>query len=126
MNGKCEAHFLSKLNPRKFHWTQVFRRMHKKGITEEVAKKRTRRAVKMQRVFVGATKEEIKARSDVVSRTRLREAALKEAKEKKKDEQSKKKAEKAKIAAARGASGPAANTKPKLAKGSVKGKQGKR
>ncbi|CAG8590495.1 7055_t:CDS:2 [Funneliformis caledonium] len=36
--------------------------MHKKGITEEVAKKRTRRAVKHQRAIVGASWEAIKAK----------------------------------------------------------------
>ena len=37
LNGKIESLFLQRKNPRKIHWTQVFRKMHKKGITEEGA-----------------------------------------------------------------------------------------
>ena len=103
----------------------MFRRLRKKGITEEVAKKRTRRAVKMQKVFVGATADQIKAKRNQSSEVRkqVREKAIKEAKEKKQEQQTKKRAEKAKVAASRGA---AAGTKAKVPKGSVKGKQGKR
>jgi len=41
--GKKETnYFLMKRNPRKIRWTQVYRRMHKKGSTEEAAKKKAR------------------------------------------------------------------------------------
>lgn len=46
--SKSESLFLQRKNPRKIAWTQVYRRMHKKGITEEVAKKRSRKNVKVQ------------------------------------------------------------------------------
>lgn len=46
--SKTESLFLQRKNPRKIAWTQVYRRMHKKGITEEVAKKRSRKNVKVQ------------------------------------------------------------------------------
>merc|ERR1711939_32983 len=47
-NGKTESLFLQRKNPRRIAWTTLFRRMHKKGISEEVAKKRSRRTVKHQ------------------------------------------------------------------------------
>ena len=62
LNGKSESHFLSKKKPTKFLWTVLSRRVHKKGTAEEVAKKRTRKAVKVQRAVVGATWEDILAK----------------------------------------------------------------
>ncbi|CAG8510701.1 2599_t:CDS:2 [Racocetra fulgida] len=47
--------------------------MHKKGITEEIAKKRTRRSVKHQRAIVGASWEVIKAKRN--QKPEMREAA---------------------------------------------------
>ncbi|KFY20456.1 hypothetical protein V491_03698, partial [Pseudogymnoascus sp. VKM F-3775] len=44
--GKSESLFLQRKNPRRIAWTVLFRRQHKKGISEEVAKKRSRRTVK--------------------------------------------------------------------------------
>ncbi|KAF9400121.1 60S ribosomal protein L24, partial [Podila epigama] len=35
VNGKAESLFLQRKNPRKISWTVLFRRMHKKGISEE-------------------------------------------------------------------------------------------
>ena len=73
--------------------------MHKKGITEEVAKKRTRRTVKHQRAIVGASWETIRAKRNQKPEVReaARAAAAREGKEKKKAEQAKRKAEKAKV-----------------------------
>ncbi|KAL9132673.1 MAG: hypothetical protein Q9175_006148 [Cornicularia normoerica] len=100
-NGKTESLFLQRKNPRRIAWTVLFRRQHKKGITEELSKKRTRRTVKQQRGIVGAPLELIKDRRS--QRPEAREAARKEAiakgKEKKATAESKKKAEKAKSAA---------------------------
>ncbi|KAF9177587.1 60S ribosomal protein L24, partial [Haplosporangium sp. Z 11] len=62
VNGKAESLFLQRKNPRKISWTVLFRRMHKKGISEEVSKKRTRRTVKHQRAVVGASWEAIRAK----------------------------------------------------------------
>merc|ERR1712166_1524956 len=39
-NGKTESLFLQRKNPRRIAWTVLFRRQHKKGISEEVAEKR--------------------------------------------------------------------------------------
>ncbi|KAL9072610.1 MAG: hypothetical protein Q9161_003468 [Pseudevernia consocians] len=100
-NGKTESLFLQRKNPRRIAWTVLFRRQHKKGLSEDIAKKRTRRTVKQQRGIVGAPLELIKDRR--AQRPEAREAARKEAiakgKEKKATAESKKKAEKAKSAA---------------------------
>ena len=91
-NGKNESLFLQRKNPRKIAWTQVYRRMHKKGITEEVAKKRSRRTVKHQRGIVGADLAAIAARRNQTAQVRQaqRSAAIQKAKAEKKDKESKK------------------------------------
>ncbi|KAH6628361.1 ribosomal protein L24e-domain-containing protein [Chaetomium tenue] len=101
-NGKSESLFLQRKNPRRIAWTVLYRRQHRKGISEEVAKKRTRRTVKSQRAIVGASLDVIKERRSIRPETRsaARLAAIKESKEKKQAEQAAKKAEKAKNAAA--------------------------
>ena len=67
------------------------------GISEEVAKKRTRRTVKSQRAIVGASLDVIKERRS--QRPEARAAAIKEGKAKKTESESAKKANKAKNAA---------------------------
>eukprot|EP00168_Porphyra_purpurea_P008641 TRINITY_DN2101_c0_g1_i2.p1 TRINITY_DN2101_c0_g1~~TRINITY_DN2101_c0_g1_i2.p1 ORF type:complete len:177 (+),score=41.46 TRINITY_DN2101_c0_g1_i2:42-533(+) len=52
---KSERQFLNKNNPRKIAWTMVYRKMHKKGIVEEVRKKRSRKAQKVTKAIVGAS-----------------------------------------------------------------------
>jgi len=101
-NGKTESLFLQRKNPRRISWTVLYRRQHRKGISEEVAKKRTRRTVKSQRAIVGASLEVIKERRSMRPEARLaaRAEALRENKEKKAATQAAKKAEKAKGAAA--------------------------
>jgi len=59
-NGKSESLFLQRKNPRRIAWTVLFRRARKKGISEEIVKKRTRRTVKHQRAIVGASLDVIK------------------------------------------------------------------
>jgi len=100
-NGKTESLFLQRKNPRRIAWTVLFRRQHKKGISEEVAKKRTRRTVKAQRAIVGASLDVIKERRSMrpEARAAARTEAIKDAKDKKAAAESKKKAEKAKSAA---------------------------
>ncbi|EXJ79970.1 large subunit ribosomal protein L24e [Capronia epimyces CBS 606.96] len=100
-NGKTESLFLQRKNPRRIAWTTLYRRMHKKGISEEVAKKRSRRTVKHQRAIVGASLDVIKERRTQRPETRAaaRQAAIKDAKDKKAAQESKKKLEKAKSAA---------------------------
>ncbi|QSZ34625.1 hypothetical protein DSL72_007479 [Monilinia vaccinii-corymbosi] len=97
-NGKSESLFLQRKNPRRIAWTVLFRRQHKKGISEEVAKKRSRRTVKSQRAIVGASLDVIKERRNQrpEARSAARESAIKAAKEKRAAEQAAKKATKAK------------------------------
>ncbi|KXX79268.1 hypothetical protein MMYC01_203963 [Madurella mycetomatis] len=103
-NGKSESLFLQRKNPRRIAWTVLYRRQHRKGISEEVAKKRTRRTVKSQRAIVGASLDVIKERRSMrpEARSAARLAAIKESKEKKQAAQAAKKAEKAKSAAGKG------------------------
>ncbi|KAI4178109.1 MAG: hypothetical protein LQ346_007552 [Caloplaca aetnensis] len=100
-NGKTESLFLQRKNPRRIAWTTLYRRQHKKGISEEVAKKRTRRTVKQQRGIVGASLDIIKERRSQrpEARAAARQEAIKAGKEKKATNESKKKMEKAKSAA---------------------------
>ncbi|KAJ4386732.1 60S ribosomal protein L24 [Gnomoniopsis sp. IMI 355080] len=99
-NGKSESLFLQRKNPRRIAWTVLYRRQHRKGITEETAKKRTRRTVKAQRAIVGASLDVIKEKRSMrpEARSAARLAAIKESKEKKQADAAAKKAEKAKNA----------------------------
>ena len=83
---------MQRKNPRKIAWTQVYRRMHKKGITEEVAKKRSRKTVKHQRGIVGADLATIAARRSQTAQVRAaqRTAAISKAKAEKKAKEDKK------------------------------------
>jgi large subunit ribosomal protein L24e len=100
-NGKSESLFLQRKNPRRIAWTVLYRRQHRKGISEEVAKKRTRRTVKAQRGIVGASLDVIKEKRNIrpEARSAARAQAIKESKEKKQAEAATKKSEKAKLAA---------------------------
>ena len=62
INAKCAQSHLMKRNPRKVNWTVLYRRKHKKGLQEEVSKKRTRRTTKFQRAITGATLADIMAK----------------------------------------------------------------
>ena len=66
--------------------------MHKKGITEEVAKKRSRKTVKHQRGIVGADLASIMAKRNqtTAARTQQRLAAIQKAKTEKKEKEAKK------------------------------------
>ncbi|KAL9083857.1 MAG: hypothetical protein Q9159_005533 [Coniocarpon cinnabarinum] len=115
-NGKSESLFLQRKNPRRIAWTVLFRRAHKKGISEEVAKKRTRHHKKAFRGVVGASAEVIKEKRSM--RPEARKAAIDQAKEKakaaKRDSEAKKKQEKAKTAAKSAAGQTRGNVVPKL------------
>ncbi|RSH93278.1 60S ribosomal protein L24 [Saitozyma podzolica] len=117
LNAKSESLFLQRKNPRKIAWTQVYRRMHKKGITEEVAKKRSRKNVKVQRGVVGADLASILAKRTAKPEVRAaaRQAAISKAKSAKRDKEAKKSATK-----------PAGSANaPKVSKQSMKGGAGK-
>ncbi|KAI9441333.1 60S ribosomal protein L24, partial [Lactarius indigo] len=89
--SKNESLFLQRKNPRKIAWTVLYRRMHKKGITEEVAKKRSRKTVKHQRGIVGADLAAISAKRNQTAqvRTQQRLAAISKAKAEKKEKEAK-------------------------------------
>ena len=91
--SKASSLFRQRKNPRKLVWTQLYRLANKKGVHEQVNKKRVRRKVQIDRPIEGASLEAIKAKQKQTDdfRSAQRESALKEAKEKKKA------AEKAKI-----------------------------
>ncbi|TSK17824.1 60S ribosomal protein L24 [Bagarius yarrelli] len=93
LNAKCESAFLTKRNPRQINWTVLYRRKHKKGQSEEVTKKRTRRTVKFQRAITGASLAEILAKRNQKPEVRKaqREQAIRAAKEAKKAKQAAKK-----------------------------------
>merc|ERR1712198_31524 len=65
LNSRCEAAYLMKRNPREVPWTVLYRRLHKKGVEEEVAKRRTRRTQKFQRAIVGASLTDIMAKRNM-------------------------------------------------------------
>ena len=83
--------FLQRKNPRKISWTVLYRRMHKKGLTEEVAKKRSRKTVKHQRGIYGADLASIAAKRNQSAqvRTQQRLAAITKAKTEKKEKEAK-------------------------------------
>merc|ERR1711988_153152 len=82
-NGKSESLFLQRKNPRRIAWTVLYRRQHRKGISEEVAKKRTRRTVKSQRGIEGASLDVIKEKRTQrpEARTAARAEAIKASKD---------------------------------------------
>eukprot|EP00033_Pygsuia_biforma_P000044 GCRY01000059.1.p1 GENE.GCRY01000059.1~~GCRY01000059.1.p1 ORF type:complete len:167 (+),score=36.97 GCRY01000059.1:39-503(+) len=96
LSAKTEAAFKARRNPRKTAWTVVFRRLRRKGTTEEIQKKRTRRVQKFQRGIIGADLEALKAKKNQQTEVRAaqRDAALREAKEKKRAAQAAKKSKK--------------------------------
>ena len=99
-SSKNASLFLQRKNPRKIAWTVVYRRMHKKGITEEVAKKRSRKTVKHHRGIVGADLAAIAAMRNQTAQARIdqRTKAIQKAKAEKKEKESKK--EKTKVRSA--------------------------
>ncbi|EEQ37044.1 putative 60S ribosomal protein [Clavispora lusitaniae] len=101
-SSKSASLFHQRKNPRRVSWTVLYRRHHKKGISEETSKKRTRRTVKHQRPIVGASLEFIKEKRNQkpAERKATREQRLALAKEAAKAKKAERKAEKAKLAAA--------------------------
>ncbi|KAG0660128.1 60S ribosomal protein L24 [Rhodotorula mucilaginosa] len=91
-SSKEESLFLQRKNPRKIAWTVVYRRVNKKGISEEQAKKRSRKTVKANRGVIGADVAAIQAKRQQKPEVRAaqRAAALAAGKEAKKDRQAKK------------------------------------
>lgn len=59
-NSKSASLYHQRKKSAKLHWTQVWRRMNKKGSAEASAKRRTKRVTKFQRAIVGVTLEEVR------------------------------------------------------------------
>ncbi|KAI5477212.1 polysaccharide synthase Cps1p [Pseudohyphozyma bogoriensis] len=117
VSSKEESLFLQRKNPRKLAWTVVYRRVNKKGVSEEVAKKRSRKNVKHQRGIVGADLSSILAKRNQKPEVRnaQRAAALAAGKDKKKEAAAKK--------ATKAPSGPK-SAAPKVQRGAKQGKVG--
>merc|ERR1712133_208882 len=92
LSGRTHKAHLLKRNPREVTWTVLYRRKHKKGLEEDVAKKRNKRTQKFQRAVVGATLQDIMAKRNQkpVVRKAQREQAVRAAEEQKKQTASKK------------------------------------
>merc|ERR1712055_678013 len=118
LNGKCERSHMMKRNPRKINWTVLYRRKHRKGQTEEVSKKRTRRTTKFQRAITGASLSDIMAKRNQKPEVRKaqREQAIRAAKEKQRAKDAVKKAAKpaSKSAPKAKASKSAPTSKPRV------------
>jgi large subunit ribosomal protein L24e len=84
-SSKAQSLTLQRKKAAKLVWTQAWRRLHKKGLNETTAKKRSRKAGKVQRAVVGATLEDIKKKAAQKSQLRAqqKDAALKELKDRK-------------------------------------------
>ena len=94
INRKTKSLFTQRLNPRKISWTQLYRRMHKKGTLEDTQKKSKRKVSKgAPKAVVGASLELIKQKRNQKPEVRAaaREAALREIKERAKAKQAEKK-----------------------------------
>merc|ERR1712121_333344 len=86
LSGRTQKSHDLKRNPRKITWTVLYRRKHKKGLEEDVSKKRTKRTQKFQRAVVGATLQDIMAKRNQKPEVRKaqREQAIRAAKDAKK------------------------------------------
>ena len=60
LSSKAACLFKNRLKPVKLRWTQNWRRMNKKGKTEEVTRRRTRRVTKIQKAITGLTLDDLK------------------------------------------------------------------
>merc|ERR1712131_564261 len=79
--SKCAALYHDKKNPRKLRWTLLYRRKHKKGISQEASlKRRVRRNVKAPKAIAGLSFTELLAKKQ----QKPRDNAIKAAKEKRK------------------------------------------
>ena len=92
LSGRTQKCHDLKRNPRKITWTVLYRRKHKKGLEEDVSKKRTKRTQKFQRAVVGATLQDIMAKRNQKPEVRKaqREQAVRAAKDAKKQAAAKK------------------------------------
>ena len=82
--------FMRKRNPRVISWTQVYRRVNKKGVNVDVtSRKKQRKHVKIERAIVGVSLEAI-AKKKAAKPAGNKAAAIKELKKDKKEKKEKK------------------------------------
>eukprot|EP00850_Spirogloea_muscicola_P003735 SM000015S01235 [mRNA] locus=s15:702352:703950:+ [translate_table: standard] len=104
VNSKCKRYFTNRLKPSKLSWTALYRKQHKKDVTDAVGRKKRRTSNKQHsRSIVGASLEVIQKRRTEKTDVRVaaREAALRHVKErikKTKEEKKAKKVETSKVA----------------------------
>jgi len=95
ISKKSRKLYLRKIKAQRIRWTTAWRRLNKKIKTEEFAKKKKRRAVKIQKGIVGISLEEIKRKRNEKPEIRAaqKEQAMREIKERRqKDLEAKRKA----------------------------------
>merc|ERR1719327_853959 len=82
ISAKADSLFHQRIKAVKLRWTQAWRRMNKKGKTDEHAKKRSRKVQKFQKAIVGMSLDDIKKKKAMKPelRQQAKEAAAKEAK----------------------------------------------
>ena len=83
LSSKAACLFKNRLKPVKLRWTQNWRRMNKKGKSEEVTRRRARKVQKIQKAITGLTLEDLKKKrvvKPVAKKTDV--AAVKEHKDK--------------------------------------------
>mmetsp|Transcript_20507 Transcript_20507/g.48171 ORF Transcript_20507/g.48171 Transcript_20507/m.48171 type:complete len:145 (+) Transcript_20507:61-495(+) len=85
-SSKAQSLTLQRKKPAKLVWTQAWRRLHKKGLSEANLKKRRTRTKKVQRGVVGLSIDDIKKKAGQKAefRTAQRASALKEVKDRNK------------------------------------------
>ena len=57
--SKAKSLYLQRMKSSKLMWTQAWRRLNKKGNDATIARKKTKRTVKMQRAIVGISLETV-------------------------------------------------------------------
>mmetsp|Transcript_58100 Transcript_58100/g.127449 ORF Transcript_58100/g.127449 Transcript_58100/m.127449 type:complete len:166 (-) Transcript_58100:188-685(-) len=80
IGSKAKSLFHQRLKPVKLRWTQAWRRMNKKGKTDDSAKKKTRKAKKFQKAVVGMSVEELQKKKAMKTEIRQQAAAAEAAK----------------------------------------------
>merc|ERR1719420_1103303 len=80
--SKAASLFHQRIKPVKLRWTQQWRRMNKKGSTDQSSKRKIRRVQKLQKAIVGMSLEDLKKKKaqKPALRQEAKDAAAKEAK----------------------------------------------
>ena len=82
LSSKAACLFKNRLKPVKLRWTQNWRRMNKKGKTEEVTRRRARRVQKIQKAITGLTLDDLKKKRVVKPAKKTEAETVKEHKDK--------------------------------------------